>query len=163
MVPNARKEARIPADLRVVSASSCKGDGVSGSLCALLSDARVYCVGGNRYGQLGDGTTSDRLEEYRPVVDLEGVSSVQCGVGFACCALRANGTVACWGEQGPDRADYGRTPVEVPGLPRVVALGRTPDLSFVALADDGGAYQWAPMKVSTLGMLPTPICVMDPE
>jgi alpha-tubulin suppressor-like RCC1 family protein len=39
--------------------------------CALELDGRALCWGANRSGQLGDGTTTDRLIP-TPVVDPEG-------------------------------------------------------------------------------------------
>ncbi|MDU0314710.1 putative Ig domain-containing protein [Phycicoccus sp. M110.8] len=62
--------------------------------CARTSDGKAYCWGANLYGQLGDGTTTDRTV---PVpVPLSGVSQVSAGSAHAC-AVAAGGAVWCWG------------------------------------------------------------------
>lgn len=57
----------------------------------------LYCWGDNQYGQLGDGTTTDRTS---PVV-VSGMSNVQqpknIGAGFGTTCSRASSTVKCWG------------------------------------------------------------------
>jgi alpha-tubulin suppressor-like RCC1 family protein len=62
--------------------------------CAVVNDGRVLCWGSNEHGQLGDGTTTDRLA---PVVAVRsGALSVTCGTRHTC-ALMQDGTVSCWG------------------------------------------------------------------
>ncbi len=66
---------------------------------ALLSDGTVRAWGYNVDGELGDGTTTQRLT---PVVvsGLSGVASLATGgLGYYSCALRTNGSVWCWGCQ----------------------------------------------------------------
>lgn len=96
------------------------GDGFA---CVLRSDGQVYCWGGNRSGQLGDGTTQARPEP-RPVLSapgadpLTGVAQIAVGGDFVCARLDG-GRVRCWGgnasgQIGPGNSSA-RTPV--PWLP----------------------------------------------
>ena len=62
--------------------------------CALLSDNTVKCWGENRYGQLGDGTKTDRTTPVL-VTDLSDVKQVSAGRSHTCALLNA-GTVKCW-------------------------------------------------------------------
>lgn len=70
--------------------------------CALRAGGQASCWGWNRYGQLGDGTTTDRL---RPRVvlsadgtgPLTGITQIVTGVAHTC-ALLVNGEVRCWGQ-----------------------------------------------------------------
>lgn len=83
--------------------------------CALTAAGAVSCWGRNQEGQLGDGTTSDRLSP-TPVSGLSsGVKSVAAGT-YRSCAVTAADTVQCWG------AGFGATPVTVGGLSSVTSL-----------------------------------------
>jgi alpha-tubulin suppressor-like RCC1 family protein len=116
--------------------------------CALLPTGGVKCWGDNRYGQLGDGTTTDS----KTPVDVVGLGSdvraITAG-GFTAdgtagsynCALLQSGGVKCWG-----RNDYGQlgdgttidrsTPVDVVGLSQVRAIAAGA-ADTCALAPDG--------------------------
>ena len=63
--------------------------------CALLADGTVRCWGGNERGELGDGTTEDRLQP-TPVVGITNATQLVVGIRHAC-VLLADGTVRCWG------------------------------------------------------------------
>lgn len=63
--------------------------------CALLRDGGVHCWGRNDNGELGDGTTEDRLAPARvpglpPAVEIAAYTSHTC-------ARLLGGRVACWG------------------------------------------------------------------
>ena len=69
------------------------------SACARLSSGSVRCWGSNHFGQLGDGTTTDRRSPVA-VKGLPGpVTQVQLGNSRSC-VRRADGTVWCWGSPG---------------------------------------------------------------
>lgn len=120
-------------------------------LC-MLSRAEVWCLGRNRTGALGDDTLTDRTH---PVL-VEGVTNVTALAAgrFHTCALRADGSVWCWGAD--DLAQTGATsaptvPCErgrchtrahrVDGLERATALTAGFDHTC-ATRSDGSALCW---------------------
>ncbi len=78
--------------------------------CALRTDGAVACWGYNEFGQLGDGTTTDRPT---PVVvaGLTGATALAAGSAHTC-ALLGDGTVACWGAN-----EYGQLGDGTVGVP----------------------------------------------
>ncbi len=87
--------------------------------CALLSAGAVSCWGFNLHGNLGDGTTTDRLQP----VQAQGVSNavaLTAGFQHACAAL-ATGNMLCWGDNALGNLGDGTrtartTPTAVVGL-----------------------------------------------
>jgi len=70
--------------------------------CFLLGmPGQVWCMGGNDYGQLGDGTQDSR-NWVAMVHQLDDVVSLAAGAHHVC-ALRSDQTVRCWG-----RNEYGQ-------------------------------------------------------
>ncbi|MCL4186307.1 MAG: hypothetical protein KJZ85_01770 [Rhodobacteraceae bacterium] len=85
--------------------------------CALRSSGRVACWGYNLVGQLGDGTNTSRLTPVE-VLGLTDATQVTTSLFRHTCALRADGRVLCWGENGDGQLGDGTTvdrwaPVEV--------------------------------------------------
>lgn len=72
--------------------------------CVLLANGTVRCWGDNASGQLGDGTTINRVRPVtvvRPEAEgggaLTGVTAISTGSGHTC-ALMDDGAVRCWGQ-----------------------------------------------------------------
>ncbi len=91
----------------------------------LAEAGSVWCWGRNTDGQLGDGTTVDRVTSV-PVQNLTGASQVSCGDAHTC-ALNSNGTVWCWGgnrvgQLGDGTRTTRLTPVQVVGLSGVTQI-----------------------------------------
>ena len=73
-----------------------------GHACALYVGGGMACWGDNYYGEIGDGTNTNDLSAVS-VLGVTGVSAIAPGVGDATlvehtCALLANNTVQCWGD-----------------------------------------------------------------
>jgi len=112
--------------------------------CALRPDGSVRCWGENGFGQLGDGTTVDRLTPV-PVSGLNNAIGVAAGF-FHACAVVADGTVRCWGGNGFGQLGDGTTterhaPVPVNGLSGVVEIS-TGGSHTCALRIDGTVRCW---------------------
>jgi alpha-tubulin suppressor-like RCC1 family protein len=113
--------------------------------CALTVQGSVKCWGGNKYGQLGDGTTTDR---HTPV-DVSGLTSgvvaLAAGGGsgaILACALTVQGGVKCWGNS---------PPVDVSGLTSGVVALAAGGGHTCALTAQGGAKCWGSNGYGQLG------------
>lgn len=97
--------------------------------CALSAEGAVSCWGYNDYGQLGDGTTTDRLTPVQVVGLDSGVVAISAGEEHTCAATTAGGAV-CWGRNSYGQLGDGtsgprnnsRAPVQVVGLTDVAAV-----------------------------------------
>ncbi len=64
--------------------------------CALMTDGTMRCWGDNGWGQLGDGTTTNRAAPTIPSGLASDVVEISLGDAHTC-ALRSTGGVKCWG------------------------------------------------------------------
>lgn len=145
----------------------------AGFACARLHDKTVWCWGGNRGGQLGNGSGEALRREPQLVSGLSGVEQIAVGLIHAC-ALITDGTVRCWGINingqlgvesiencGDGTLPYptacSRTPMEVPGLQNVarLALG---SVHSCALLHDGSVRCWGSNQVGQLGAPAPDLC-----
>ena len=68
--------------------------------CALLNDGTVFCWGLNSSGQLGDGTTTNRLTPVQ-VVNISNAIDIGDGHGHNhTCIIDVSNNIKCWGYGG---------------------------------------------------------------
>jgi alpha-tubulin suppressor-like RCC1 family protein len=136
--------------------------------CALTSGGAVQCWGGNQFGQLGDGTTTNRLTPVTVSGLTTGVVAVTAG-DYHTCARTSGGAVQCWGANFNGRLGDGTTvdhptPVAVNGLTSGVVTVAAGAHHTCAVASGGAAWCWGANFNGQLGDgttidAPTPVAV----
>jgi alpha-tubulin suppressor-like RCC1 family protein len=158
-----------------------------GHSCAVKANGSIACWGDNRFGQLGDG--SDQLingpitnSNANPVTLLGQTDAVAISAGgIHTCALKSNGSLACWGSDANGELGDGNSGSPQNSLVAVVApSGSTGLLSDIleinsgyrytcALKNDGQVLCWGdgqltglddPNVTATLQVNPTPTAVV---
>ncbi len=121
----------------------------------LKPDGTVFAWGANWYGQLGDGTQTDRRAPLQ-VPGLAPVTAIAAGAGGAhSLALTSDGTVWAWGDNyygqlGDDTIWESVTPIPVTGLSDVVGVAAGYGHSL-ALKGDGTVWAWGDEYYGQLG------------
>jgi alpha-tubulin suppressor-like RCC1 family protein len=119
--------------------------------CAILDDGSVSCWGNNYYGQLGDGTTTNRNTPTQTSSLGTDRTAVAISAGYAhTCTILDDGSVSCWGDNtegqlGIVKANTQRyTPTQISSL----GEGRTAveitagPAHTCAILDDGSVSCW---------------------
>jgi len=147
--------------------------GCSEHSLALKKDGTVWAWGCNLYGELGDGTTTDRSTPVQVVGPggsgyLTGITAIAAG-GHHCLALKSDGTVWAWGrgaegQLGNNATNNSATPVQVVGpggtgyLTNVIAIAA--GISYaapyitghsLAIRTDGTLWAWGSNSYGQLG------------
>ena len=123
--------------------------------CALTTSGGIKCWGGNDYGQLGDGTTTNRSAPVDVVGFTNDAIKIDAGFGHTC-ALTTDGEVRCWGKNSEgqlgDGTNTNRTiPVDVIGLSNEVISVSTGSGHTCALTSTGGVKCWGDNDYGKLG------------
>jgi len=123
--------------------------------CALLATDAVHCWGYNGYGQLGDGTTANRLTPTAVTGLDSGVTAISAS-RFHTCALLATGALTCWGWNGYGQLGDGTTanrltPTAVTGLSSDVTAITAETFHTCALLATGAVRCWGYNGYGQLG------------
>ena len=124
-------------------------------ICAILDDSSLQCWGENSFGQLGDGTTTDRLTMTEVSLDSARTStSISSGKDHTCSILD-NGEMQCWGRNnfgqlgdGTNVQSSAPSGVTLSGVPVQISAG---DWHTCAILDDASLKCWGRNTDGQLG------------
>jgi len=133
----------------------------SGHTVALRNDGTVWTWGRNQSGQLGDGTTANRLIPVQVLggatgnLFLRNVIAIAAGDGHTV-ALRYDGTVWAWGANESGQLGDGTTtdrltPVQVAGLSNVTAIAAGGSHTVAIQGEDSVVWAWGSNQSGQLG------------
>ena len=118
--------------------------------CAILDDESVSCWGRNTYGQIGDGTTTNRNTPTQTSSLGTDRTAVAISTGqHHTCAILDDGSVSCWGHNGQGRLGDGtstnrHTPTQTSslGTDRIAVAISNGFQNTCAILDDGSVSCW---------------------
>ena len=148
-----RSTRKVPVDVKGLPGTVKQISAGWDHTCALLTTNTVVCWGDNRFGELGDGSRTDRLKPVA-VSGLSGVTQVSAGYDHTC-ALLSGGSVMCWGHNDHGQLGDGSTkvrthPVTVSGLASVDSVSA--GFKHTCAVTAGGAARcWGANESGELG------------
>jgi len=132
------------------------GSGSYGYTCALKTNGEVWCWGINVYGQLGDGTATQRTSPVKANIDNVDSIATSRSDGYygTNCAIKTDGTVWCWGyngygQLGDDSVTVRYNPVQarnigsnLPNAKKILISGTPSAVTVCALLIDNSLACW---------------------
>jgi alpha-tubulin suppressor-like RCC1 family protein len=156
-----------PAPAPSASAAARIGLGVNHT-CGVTAVGTIKCWGMNEFGELGDGTSTDRLTPVDVSAFSGGAIAVSAG-GWHTCALTTTGGIKCWGKNQSGQLGDGtlidrRIPVDVSGLSSgVIAIAAGVDHTCALTSAAGikcwGSNYWGQLGDGTSTNRSTPVDV----
>jgi len=142
------------SSLAGVTAIATGGSVYGSHTLAMTSDGTVWAWGYNYYGQLGDGTTTNRTTPVQ-VSGLMDVTRIAAG-GYHNLALMSDTTAYAWGHNAQGQLGDGTwtsrpTPVLVSGLTDVTRISAG-EAHSLAIRADGTAWAWGYNIAGQLGV-----------
>lgn len=127
--------------------------------CAIKTDGRLYCWGYDGYGQLGNGAEDTSDHELPQQIGSDTTWVDVMATIDASCAIAADGSLYCWGEDGNgqlgngnESTDTAHSPQAVPGLEDVALITAGDQVeSTCAIDASGGLYCWSYNNDGQLG------------
>lgn len=150
-----RRSSNTPTEVAGLPPATQIAAGVAHA-CAVTAAGAAMCWGRNVHGELGDGTLRNRTSPVQVAGDLN-TRVVQIGAGeFHSCAMRRNGSLACWGDNSYGQLGDGNlgqfttSPVNVALAQRVAQVAVGPYHSC-ARRENGVAFCWGYNGFGALG------------
>ena len=148
LAPNTDTPTPVPGGTNFVAVSTGYGHTVG-----LKADGTLWAWGYNGFGQLGDGTTTDRTT-LTPVLGGNGFIAVAAG-GEHTLALKADGTLWAWGHNFAGQIGDGTTTDEYVPTPVLAGNGfiavSAGGMHSLALQSDGTVWAWGYNGLGQLG------------
>lgn len=122
---------------------------------ALASDGSVFAWGSNGHGQLGDGSTTERITPVEISVPGKTFLAISAGEAHSL-ALSSDGSVFAWGynyfgQVGDASTTDRNAPVEISVPGKTISEISAGYRHSLALADDGSVYAWGQNSKGQLG------------
>lgn len=123
-------------------------------MCAVLEDGTVPCWGYNSHGGVGNGVAGLQMTPSAAVPGITGATAVSAGQDHVC-ALRADATVSCWGQNDDGQLGNGTTanafePVSVSSLAAVAQVAAGSEHTC-ARKSNGTVWCWGANNQGQLG------------
>ncbi len=147
--------SQIPVDVVGLSTGAQAISARGGHTCVLTTNSGIKCWGINNYGQLGDGTATNRFTPVDVVGLVSGVQAISTGSSDTC-AVTNQGGVKCWGgnyagQLGDGTYTQHLTPFDVVGLASGVQALSAGEKHTCALTTQGGIKCWGANNSGQLG------------
>jgi alpha-tubulin suppressor-like RCC1 family protein len=125
--------------------------------CAVTTVGALKCWGDNQYGEIGDGTMTERVTPTQVSGLTSGIATVS-GGGFETCALSTSGEIRCWGTNEFSQLGVGilvlarrTTPWPVTGLGSGLATVGAGARHTCGLTTTGAVKCWGSNQFGQLG------------